>query len=102
MPLNTLLRAEDFAFMLADSYTSALVYSPEYQVEVERALEQMERPRPGAMCTWRRHVTGNTHGRCFTGPGGSRHPCGRRLFLALYLGSTGRPKGPYTGIGIWL
>ena len=50
VPLNTLLRAEDFAFMLADSYTSALVYSPEYRVEVERALEQMERPPARVLC----------------------------------------------------
>jgi benzoate-CoA ligase family protein len=50
VPLNTLLRAEEFAFMLADSYCSVLVYSPEYRVEVRLALEQMETPPSRVLC----------------------------------------------------
>ena len=50
VPLNTLLRAEDFAFMLADSSCSTLVYSPEYRDEVERALDQMDTPPAHVSC----------------------------------------------------
>jgi benzoate-CoA ligase family protein len=39
VPVNTLLRARDFAFMLENSECEALLYSPEYASEVEAALE---------------------------------------------------------------
>lgn len=38
VPLNTLLRCDTYAFMIADSAASALVYSPEYSSEVWPAL----------------------------------------------------------------
>ena len=38
VPVNTLLRAKDYAFMLEDSACAALVYSPEFAAEVEAAL----------------------------------------------------------------
>jgi len=41
VPLNTLLRAEDYAFMLENSGCAALVYSPEYTAEVGKALARM-------------------------------------------------------------
>ncbi|MBT4522252.1 MAG: benzoate-CoA ligase family protein [Halieaceae bacterium] len=50
VPLNTLLRADDFAFMLADSGGSALVYSPEYSTEVEAALKKMDDPPVHLLC----------------------------------------------------
>ena len=34
-----MLRAKDFSFMIEDSRCSAVVYSPEFQSEVEPALE---------------------------------------------------------------
>lgn len=40
VPLNTLLRAGDYAYMIADSGCRALAYSPEYASEVEPALER--------------------------------------------------------------
>jgi len=40
VPLNTLLRAPDFAFVIADSRCAALVYSPELAPEVEAAVAQ--------------------------------------------------------------
>ncbi|NCF11277.1 MAG: benzoate-CoA ligase family protein [Gammaproteobacteria bacterium] len=39
VPLNTLLRAKDYAFMIEDSGCSGVVYSPEFAAEVEPALE---------------------------------------------------------------
>lgn len=40
VPLNTLLRAADYAYIIENSGCSALVYSPEYAGEVEPALAQ--------------------------------------------------------------
>ena len=42
VPLNTLLRAKDYAFMIEDSGCAAVVYSPEFRNEVEPALELLE------------------------------------------------------------
>ncbi len=39
VPLNTLLRAKDYAFMIEDSGCVGVVYSPEFAAEVEPALE---------------------------------------------------------------
>ncbi|MGI9335190.1 MAG: benzoate-CoA ligase family protein, partial [Gammaproteobacteria bacterium] len=38
VPLNTLLRAPDYRFMIEDSQCAGLMYSPEYAAEVEPAL----------------------------------------------------------------
>ena len=38
VPLNTLLRADDYRYMIEDSACAGLVYSPEYQAEVAPAL----------------------------------------------------------------
>jgi benzoate-CoA ligase family protein len=38
VPLNTLLRANDYQFMIEDSGCAGMVYSPEYAAEVEPAL----------------------------------------------------------------
>jgi benzoate-CoA ligase family protein len=40
VPLNTLLRAKDYAYMIENSEATAVVYSPEYTIEVEPALNQ--------------------------------------------------------------
>ncbi|HEY5597930.1 MAG TPA: benzoate-CoA ligase family protein, partial [Kiloniellales bacterium] len=40
VPLNTLLRAHDYRFMIDDSGCAGVVYSPEYAAEVEPALAQ--------------------------------------------------------------
>jgi len=41
VPVNTLLRAKDYAYIIADSGCSAVVYSPEFAAEVETALDQL-------------------------------------------------------------
>ena len=43
VPLNTLLRAKDYQFMIEDSGCVGLVYSPEFAGEVEPALEAASR-----------------------------------------------------------
>ncbi len=42
IPINTLLRAKDYSFIISDSGCTALIYSPNYKGEVESALELME------------------------------------------------------------
>src|SRR5664279_5704927 len=60
VPLNTLLRASSYAFMIDDSSAAALVYSPEFAGEVEPAIaaaKQKPRPRCAARraaSAWRR------------------------------------------------
>ena len=44
VPLNTLLRAETYTFMIDDSGAAAIVYSPEYEGEVEPALVAAAKP----------------------------------------------------------
>jgi len=39
VPLNTLFRADDYRFLIADSGCAAIVYSPEYAAEVTPALD---------------------------------------------------------------
>ena len=38
VPLNTLLKAKDYAFMIENSGCATVIYSPEYAAEVEQAL----------------------------------------------------------------
>jgi benzoate-CoA ligase family protein len=40
VPLNTLLRSGDYAYIIENSGCSALIYSPEYAAEIEPALQQ--------------------------------------------------------------
>jgi benzoate-CoA ligase family protein len=46
VPLNTLLRAADYRYMIEDAGATAVVYSPEVAEEVESALTASS-PRPG-------------------------------------------------------
>ncbi len=42
IPVNTLLRAKDYTYIIGDSDCAAVVYSPEFAGEVEAALGQLE------------------------------------------------------------
>jgi len=42
VPLNTLLKAKDYAYMIDDSAAAAIVWSPEFDGEVRAALDQAE------------------------------------------------------------
>ncbi len=93
VPLNTLLRAADYRYMIEDSACEGLVYSPEFAAEVEPALAGASR-KP-------RFVTKTE------GAGGikeriraasdalSPHPSDALAdcFWLYSSGSTGRPKG---------
>ena len=43
VPLNTLLRANDYQLMIEDSGCSTIIYSPEYETEVTKALAAVSR-----------------------------------------------------------
>ena len=93
VPLNTMLRAQDYRYMIEDSVCSGVAYSPEFAAEIEPALARAAH-RPGVVL--------RTEG---------RDGLGERLAVAsetlepypstpmadcfwLYSsGSTGRPKG---------
>ena len=95
VPLNTLLRAKDYQYMIEDSAAAAVVYSPEYAREVEPAL--------GAVAHKPRHVVATE------GQGGGTLAAliaaaaadlaaapaapGDDCFWLYSSGSTGTPKG---------
>jgi benzoate-CoA ligase family protein len=41
VPVNTLLRAKDYAYIIADSGCTAVIYSPEFAAEIDDALSQV-------------------------------------------------------------
>ncbi len=95
VPLNTLLRAGDYRYMIDDSAASALVFSPAFTGEVEAALAAAGH-RPA-------HVLGTEAG---DRPGlpalmagasdvlaPARASAGDDSFWLYSSGSTGRPKG---------
>ncbi|MFH1033436.1 MAG: benzoate-CoA ligase family protein [Pseudomonadota bacterium] len=51
VPINTILRAKDYKFMLEDSGCGAVIYSPEFAEEVESALAQAQPAPPHALRT---------------------------------------------------
>ena len=50
VPLNTLLRAKDYRYMIEDSGCRLVVYSPELAAEVEPALKQLASSRRCGRC----------------------------------------------------
>jgi benzoate-CoA ligase family protein len=50
VPINTLLRAKDYAYILADSGCQALIYSPEFVAEVQDALAQLDAQPSRIIC----------------------------------------------------
>ena len=51
VPLNTLLRADDYRHIIEDSECAGLVYSPEYRGEVARALAGADHQPTFVLCT---------------------------------------------------
>jgi benzoate-CoA ligase family protein len=94
VPINTLLRAADYAYLIEDSECAALVYSPELAAEVEPALRQASHRTAvvlrtaGAECTLQTVMAEAEPARApaATAPGDD-------CYWLYSSGSTGRPKG---------
>lgn len=94
VPINTILRAKDYKFMLEDSGCAAVIYSPEYAGEVETALAQAQ---PGPRHALRTEGPGQTLGQLMALANNRLDPhpaqAGDECFWLYSSGSTGSPKG---------
>ena len=93
VPLNTLLRAVDYRFMIEDSACAGLVYSPEYKSEVAVALAAAEHQPGFTLCT--EGPSGLTDLLAGYAPVLEPAPstADSECFWLYSSGSTGRPKG---------
>ena len=93
VPLNTLLRADDYRFMIEDSECAGLVYSPEYQSEVVPALSASDHQTGFILCTEGPSgmigLLGDYSPHLDPAPTTADTEC----FWLYSSGSTGRPKG---------
>jgi benzoate-CoA ligase family protein len=95
VPLNTLLRAADYRYMIEDSAAAALVFSPAFRGEVEAALAGA-RPGPAhVLCTEAGERPGlpALMARASDALAPARTAPGDDCFWLYSSGSTGRPKG---------
>ncbi len=90
VPLNTLLRAASYAYMIDDSGAAALVYSPEFAAEVEPALAQAKQKPRTVLRTEALLAQMAACPPCFVAvPASATDDC----FWLYSSGSTGSPKG---------
>ena len=93
VPLNTLLRASDYEYMIEDSRCAALFWSPEFADEVQAALckaaysPKVAMPIEGAQSLVSAMATASDE--LSAVPAGPQGEC----FWLYSSGSTGRPKG---------
>ncbi len=94
VPLNTLLRADDYRYIIEDSQCAGIVWSPEYEAEVKCALAAA-RPRPalalpveGSERSLRTELA-RASDELRAVPAAATAAC----FWLYSSGSTGRPKG---------
>jgi benzoate-CoA ligase family protein len=94
VPLNTLLRADDYAYMIDDSACAAVAYSPEFAGEIEPALARTAHKPAVALRVdgegrTLRALLGEAAGSLAAAPASPGDDC----FWLYSSGSTGRPKG---------
>ena len=93
VPVNTLLRAADYAYMIEDSGCAALVYSPDFAAEVEPALDRASRTPAFVTRTEGEggiaELLSAASDRLDPHPSDAMADC----FWLYSSGSTGRPKG---------
>ena len=90
VPPNTLLRADDYAYMVEDSGCGLVVYSSEFAGEIEPALKQLGTKSPRAMT-----VDAFIAEMAKVSPALDARPAAPTddCFWLYSSGSTGRPKG---------
>jgi benzoate-CoA ligase family protein len=95
VPLNTLLRADDYRYMIEDSGAAALVFSPAFRAEVEAALAAASHRPAHVVCTEAGERPGlpalmeRASEALAPAPTAATDDC----FWLYSSGSTGRPKG---------
>ncbi len=93
VPINTLLRAADYEYMIDDSECSALIYSPELEGEVGPALSAASRTPPFVALTegdgGLENMIAAASDALAPHPSDAMSDC----FWLYSSGSTGRPKG---------
>ena len=98
VPLNTLLRAKDYQFMIEDSGCAAVIYSPEYEGEVGPALAAANRNRITSMLT---EGEGSIR-RVMADASDELRPCPRRSMMiasgSIPRARPGVPKAPFMRI----
>ena len=94
VPLNTLLRAADYRFMVDDSGAAAVVYSPEFAGEVEPALGQAtHRPAHALAVDGEGETFAGLLADAATALAPAPTTAGDDCFWLYTSGSTGTPKG---------
>jgi benzoate-CoA ligase family protein len=94
VPLNTMLRTDDYRYMIEDSGASAVIYSPEFAAEMEPALAAAA---PGPAHALRTEGEGETLASLISAAEPGLEPAATApeddCFWLYSSGSTGRPKG---------
>ena len=93
VPINTLLRAKDYQYMIEDSDCAALIYSPEFSSEICPAIDAVTRTPPFVALT--EGEDGIKSRMATASPELNPYPSSALAdcFWLYSSGSTGRPKG---------
>ena len=93
VPLNTLLRADDYRYIIEDSECAGLVYSPEYRDEVARALAGADYQPAFILCTEGPSSVSDMLEEASSILNPAPTSADSECFWLYSSGSTGRPKG---------
>ena len=93
VPLNTLLRADDYRHIVDDSECAGLVYSPEYRGEVAPALARAEHQPSFVLCTEGPSSVADMLEEASALLEPAATSADSECFWLYSSGSTGRPKG---------
>ena len=93
VPLNTLLRADDYRHIIEDSKCAGLVYSPEYRGEVARALAGADHQPTFVLCTEGPSSVSDMLEEASAILEPAPTSADSECFWLYSSGSTGRPKG---------
>ena len=93
VPVNTLLRADDYRYIIEDSGCAGLVYSPEYREEVTRALAGAGHQPNFILCTEGPSSVSDMLEEASPVLEPAESTADSECFWLYSSGSTGRPKG---------